>query len=104
MVAVWKAMPAVKSWLETHYGRSSLVSPCVRATEARQSRSRVRPTTFFLLRKTMINYNKIFYEMDKQELGEYLNETQRKIDYGNHKGRDIQLLKIALEIYIKRFE
>jgi hypothetical protein len=52
----------------------------------------------------MINYCEIFWKMDKQELGEYLNETQRKIDYGNHKGRDVQLLKIALEIYIKRFE
>lgn len=45
-----------------------------------------------------------FNAMLKSELGEFLNHLQSRVDSGRHTGADVQILKIALKIYIERFE
>jgi hypothetical protein len=42
--------------------------------------------------------------MSKQELGEFLNELQHKIDSGRCQGKDRQLRDTALKIYLEKFD
>lgn len=57
----------------------------------------------FNLRFNM-NYRKYFQDMTKGELSEFMNNLQSKIDSGRHTGADVQILKVALGIYMERFE
>jgi hypothetical protein len=43
-------------------------------------------------------------KLSKQELGDLLNEKQRKIDSGRFEGRDVQIRDLALEIYLLKFD
>jgi hypothetical protein len=43
-------------------------------------------------------------KMSKQELGELLNKLQSKIDSGRFEARDVQVLNLAVNIYVTKFE
>jgi len=42
--------------------------------------------------------------MSKQELGKLMNDLQRKVDSGRHTGSDVQALRKAFSIYLKKYE
>jgi hypothetical protein len=42
-------------------------------------------------------------KLSRQELGEVVNDLQRKIDSGRFEGRDKQIKHLALDMYLKKF-
>ena len=42
--------------------------------------------------------------LNKQDLAEMMSKLSSKIDSGRHTGADVQILKLAVDIYMEKFE